>query len=191
MFPILISFIATIASVFIILVEFKSFVSYELLLGVFGAALGVVVAYTFARIKEATDSPKIFISYAHEDQQFVDKLYEELHSSPYEILIDKHEIHVGDNIKEKLDEMLVVSDYVLFVGSKNSIDSNWASIEIEKAKKLKKKILPLKIDETNMPEFIRDTMYADFSGSYEDGIVSLIRALKATRHNKSKHTDAA
>lgn len=189
-FPVAVALLASLFSIVTLLGEFKSFVSYELLLGIVGSAVGVVVAYLFVRIKEATDAPRIFISYSHEDSEFAEKLYSELHLSSFNILMDSHEINVGDNIKDKIEELMINSDYLLFIGSEHSSKSKWSSLEIDKARKLKKKILPLMIDKSEVPEFIKDTMYADFSESFDDGMDALIRALKSTRHNKKSKADA-
>jgi len=184
-FPVVIGGIASLFSVFVLMAEFKSFVRYELMLGLGGALIGVLIGYIFVRIKYATNVPKIFISYAHEDVGFVEKLYKELQRTPFVILWDKHEIQVGDNIKNRTNELLTDCDYVLFVGSKNSTSSDWVKAEIKKAQDSKKKILPIIIDDSKPPDLIKDIMYADFSDSFDKGMNDLAKALKASRHNKS------
>lgn len=184
LFPVIVAALASLFSVFILLSEYKSFVEIKTLIGVSGAFLGIVIAYLLARIKDATDAPKIFISYSHKDKEFVQKLYDELSRLPFDILWDKKELQVGDDIKKKTDELLENSDYLLFVSSENSSNSEWASIEITKALKLKKKILPVVIDESKPPEVISTILYANFSSSFDEGMDKLVSALKATRHNK-------
>lgn len=176
---------ASLFSVFIFLSEYRSFVKIETFVGVFGAVIGMLVAYAFARIKDATDAPKIFISYSHEDKAFVQRLYEELQGLPFDILWDEKELKVGDNIKIKTEELLDSSDYLLFVSSKNSAGSQWATIEIEKALEMKKKILPVVIDDSQPPEIARQILYADFSSSFENGMNKLVSALRATRPSKT------
>jgi hypothetical protein len=39
-------------------------------------------------------------------------------------------------------------------------------------------ILPLKLDDTNMPPIISDKLYADFSHSYKSGIDKLLADLR-------------
>ena len=190
LFPLILGVVASLFSVFIFLSEYRSFVRVETLIGVFGALVGIVVAYLFARIKDATDAPKIFISYSHKDKEFVKKLYEELHALPFDILWDQKELQVGDDIKKKTDELIESSDYLLFVSSKNSAGSEWATIEIDKALKLKKKVLPVVIDESEPPEIISKILYANFSTSFDEGMDKLVSALKATRHNKAINADS-
>jgi hypothetical protein len=177
---------ASIFSVFIFFFEFRGFPRLEILIGITGAMLGIVVAYSLARIKDYTDAPKIFISYAHEDKEFAEKLYKELQGMPFEVWWDQAELHVGDDIKEKLDQSLKNSDYLLFISSKNSSSSEWASKEITKALEMKKKILPVVSDGTPPPDIIKNIMYADFSASFDDGADRLVQALKSSRHNKAK-----
>ena len=190
LFPLILGVVASLFSVFIFLSEYRSFVRVETLIGVFGALVGIVVAYLFARIKDATDAAKIFISYSHKDKEFVKKLYEELHALPFDILWDQKELQVGDDIKKKTDELIESSDYLLFVSSKNSAGSEWATIEIDKALKLKKKVLPVVIDESEPPEIISKILYANFSTSFDEGMDKLVSALKATRHNKAINADS-
>jgi hypothetical protein len=42
----------------------------------------------------------------------------------------------------------------------------------------KVRILPLKLDDTAMPQIIADKKYADFSKSYKTGLEELLIALK-------------
>ncbi|MBO2613127.1 toll/interleukin-1 receptor domain-containing protein [Shewanella algae] len=188
--PIYVSAVAALFSVYVILNEYKSIEGMQVILGVFGAMIGVMVAFMFAKIKDATDAPKIFISYAHEDKPFVSKLYKELEKTPYTIFWDQNELQVGDDIKIKLNELMANSDYIIFVGSESSVNSEWATHELVKAKELKKKILPVIIDESSPPKELQKIMYADFHNSFNEGMNQLIRALKATKHNKAMQSTA-
>jgi hypothetical protein len=40
-------------------------------------------------------------------------------------------------------------------------------------------VMPIKLDDAQMPDSIRDKLYADFSHSYEDGLEKLLRSIKA------------
>lgn len=181
--------LAIIFSMSVFFTQFK-LVNYELILGVLGSGIGAAIAYTLVRLKVAINAPKIFISYSHKDSDFVKKIYNELKETPYTVFMDKYEIQVGDNIKDKINEMMVSSDYIIFVESKNSIDSDWAKSEIEKAKALKKKILPLKIDKSEPPSFLKNTMHADFSKSFDSGMDMLIKALKSKRTIKDSESES-
>lgn len=188
--PLVLGVVASLFSTFIILSEFKSFAETKTLIGVFGALFGIIIAYLYARIKDATDAPKIFISYSHKDKEFVEKLYNELNGLRFDILWDKNEIQVGDDIKKKTSELLESSDYLLFVSSQNSSSSKWATMEIDKALELKKKVLPIVIDESKPPKIISSVLYANFSSSFDEGMDELVLALRARRHKKYMHKDS-
>ncbi|MFH1217966.1 MAG: toll/interleukin-1 receptor domain-containing protein [Pseudomonadota bacterium] len=185
MIPLLLASLASIFSMLIFLVEFRTFASLEILIGILGAFMGVAVAYLAAKLKDATNAPKIFISYAHEDKEFVKKLHRELQELPFVIWWDQQDIQVGDDIRKKVDEFLKDSDYLLFVNSQNSFNSDWATAEIKKALELKKKILPVVTDDSLPPDIIKNILYADFSNSFDEGMNRLVKALKSSRHNKS------
>ena len=125
--------------------------------------------------------PKVFISYSHDDYDIVAKICKALENYTVDVLLDKHELTVGDNINQKLLEMVDDSDYFIYVNSKNSNESSWATKELEKAKEQRKKILPIQLDDSKMPEIVSGLVFADFAKSFEKGIEQLGSAL---RHNK-------
>lgn len=183
-----IGLIALGASIYTLLWQFKEFAEFEIILGILGAVVGVLVAYFMVLVKQATNTPKIYISYAHEDKDIAEKIYKELNLNPFVVLMDKYDIRVGDNIPNKLKEMLKESDYMLFISSKKSSGSEWANVEIDEAKNMDKKIFPIKVDESALPSLLKDTMYANFSESFESGMNELVKALKS-RRKKVKNSE--
>jgi hypothetical protein len=128
---------------------------------------------------------KIFISHSSKDKDFVDKLIAELEHLKLDFWYDKWEIKTGDSILDKLSDGLSKADGVLIVLSENSIKSNWVKEELKIAlnKRIsneKIKILPIRIDNCDIPIFLSDTRYADFSLDYDTGLSDLIRSLLPT-----------
>lgn len=62
---------------------------------------------------------RVFLSHASEDKPFVDALYSHLSVQNIDCWFDKHEIFLGDNIPEKINEGLATSDFGILILSKN------------------------------------------------------------------------
>jgi hypothetical protein len=70
------------------------------------------------------------------------------------------------------------------VVSENSVKSPWVTKELNNAlvqeiERRKVKVLPIKLDSSEMPTSIADKMYANFTGSYEEGLKKLLDSIKA------------
>ena len=191
-FPIILALIASMASVASLLsmINFSKSFPFEIMLGISGSMIGACVVYLFAKIQRALNAPKVFISYANKDSEIVLKICASLSHLPIEILLDQHELRVGDNINEKLSDLVESCDYFVWVNSKASFESTWAKKELEKAIKQRKKILPIQIDQSKIPDQIHGIFYADFTATFENGVKQMENALKNVRHNKANSADA-
>jgi TIR domain len=125
-----------------------------------------------------------FLSHSSKDKAFVRKLAADLVASGVKVWIDEQRILVGDSIPEKIAQGLAESDFFLVVVSHNSVESPWVKKELNSAliheiERRKVAVLPIKLDDAKMPDSINDKLYADFRGSYEDGLRKLIDSIKA------------
>ncbi|HEY7405950.1 MAG TPA: toll/interleukin-1 receptor domain-containing protein [Candidatus Angelobacter sp.] len=126
-----------------------------------------------------------FISHSSIDKKFVRQLAADLVANGVQVWLDEQRIRVGDSIPEKVAQGLAESDFFLVVVSENSSKSSWVQKELNGAlvREIERRevtVLPVKIDEAQLPESIRDKKYADFSGSYERGLQELLSAIKPT-----------
>lgn len=109
----------------------------------------------------------IFISYSHEDSDFVDNLAANLVKAKHHIWVDRWELNIGDSLTSKIEENLTASDAIIIVLSAASIASNWCRRELNAGlvRELEEKrviVLPVIIDDCKLPLFLRDKLYADF-----------------------------
>ena len=93
-------------------------------------------------------------------------------------------ILVGDSIPEKIAQGLAESDFFLLVASQNSVNSPWVKKELNNAlvheiERRKVTVMPIRLDDSALPDSINDKHYADFRGSYEDGFTKLLKSIKA------------
>ena len=117
----------------------------------------------------------IFISYNHSDKKFVDLLAYQLVQRHVNVWLDRWELSVGDTILEKVQEAIDGSSALLVVLSQNSVHSEWCKKEINAGllKELEEKrvvVLPVLLDDCDIPIFARGKLYADFRTSFDEGL---------------------
>lgn len=125
-----------------------------------------------------------FLSHSSKDKAFIRQLASDLDRNGITVWLDEKEIRVGDSIVEKVGQGLADSDYFLIALSEHSVSSPWVTKELNHAlvreiEKREVKILPLMLSECEIPDLIRDKLYADFSTSYKTGLSSLLESLKS------------
>lgn len=109
--------------------------------------------------------PRAFISHASEDKaRFVEDFALQLRQHGVDAWLDKWEMLPGDKLIEKIfHEGIRNSDVVIIVLSQYSIKKPWVREEIDAAfmKRLegKVRIIPVIIDECEVPEELRATLY--------------------------------
>jgi hypothetical protein len=125
---------------------------------------------------------KVFISYSYQDRDFVEWLKNNLQELGLDIWYDQAEMQVGDSIKEKVTKGIESSSAFILVLSSASKNSNWVRYEMNSAlllSAIKKgiSILPIKIDDSEVPSDLSGYLYADFSTNRENGLEILKRSL--------------
>ena len=124
----------------------------------------------------------VFISYNHKDNEFAERLALELTSRDIKVWKDSWRIGVGDSLIEKVQDGLEGARFFCVVFSKSSLASEWVKREItagllREIEERKVMILPLVIDDCKLPLLLRDKVYADFRGSFEEGMGKLLTVL--------------
>lgn len=134
-----------------------------------------------------SDEIKVFISYSHADKEFVRNLDAQLLANKVNTFLDEREIKVGDYIPEKIYEGIGTSTHLIYVISRNSLGSTWVKEELSIAKMKEKEakgfcILPVLIDEVEIPTSILHVKYADFRdwrnpNKYRFAFLEILRAM--------------
>lgn len=124
----------------------------------------------------------VFLSYSHEDAQFVDRLARDLMHNKARVWIDRWQLSVGDSLIERIEKAVEDAYAVIIVLSRAATRSKWCRTELSSAllKELEQKrvfVLPVVIDRCKVPLFLRGKLYADFREDYDTGISNLLRAL--------------
>jgi hypothetical protein len=136
-----------------------------------------------ARHKADAKTRVAFLSHSSKDKPFIRQLAADLTANGIGVWLDEQRIRVGDAIPERIAQGLAESDYFLVAISAASVDSPWVTKELNGAlvREIEKRnvsVLPLKLDDSHMPESIKEKKYANFSESYKAGLADLIAAIK-------------
>lgn len=129
--------------------------------------------------------PSIFLSHNSKDKFFVRELAERLSKMGVKVWIDEAEIKVGDSLTEKIGKAIEEMDFVGVVLSQNSINSQWVQKELqialqEEFRKKRVVVLPLLLEPVELPAFLKDKLYADFTTpeKFKESFPKLLKALK-------------
>ena len=118
--------------------------------------------------------PAIFISYASADAAAADSIVKALGEIGLSAWIDRSEIKAGDSFIEKMNQGLTGASYLLLLLSKASVASPWVSREWMSAlAKRETVILPVLLEECDIPALLSDIVYVDLRRDRADGLARL------------------
>jgi hypothetical protein len=144
-------------------------------------ALRATLPITESEDEEAQAVPSAFISYAHEDQEFVLALIHELEGQGLEIRYDQVVLRIGDSLIRAISEEIANGDFLIAIVSPESVESEWCQKELALAAtqgidERRVKVLPIRFRGADMPAMLRDTYWGDAD---RDDIPTLARRLAA------------
>jgi hypothetical protein len=116
----------------------------------------------------------VFISYTHKDKRFVERIARDLRSLGCEVWLDEWRIKVGDSLLREVGTAIREAKWMVLVLSPAAVASEWVNTELRSglSRELKEKnvfVLPVVRKKVELPDFLRDRFYADFTKSYEHG----------------------
>jgi hypothetical protein len=128
---------------------------------------------------------RVFISYSHQDKVVVEKIISRLKIEGHDIWVDSIKLRPGDNFSRKIEEGLEQADALIVVISYNSFRSKWvqaefSAIALQQISKRERRIIPVKIDRSEVPGYLADRIYLDLSENFEAGLERLIELLRVT-----------
>lgn len=123
----------------------------------------------------------VFISYSRKDREFASKLAMDLKSRGINVWFDQWELKVGDSLIGKIGAAIRYQDYLIVVLSEASVKSVWVMKELSTGliKELEERrvvVLPVVIEDCDIPTFLSDKVYADFRRDYSSGLNTLLNA---------------
>lgn len=138
--------------------------------------------YFKARFFKNGGGRTLFISHSSMDKPFARLLATDLAEAGHSPWLDEWEIKIGESIPGSISRALQESDFVLVLLSNNSVESSWVQQEWytkywDEIAEKKVKILPILIEECNIPELLKTKKYADFREEYDRGLRELLLTL--------------
>jgi hypothetical protein len=123
-----------------------------------------------------------FLSYAHEDKDFAERIAIELRKAGIDAQIDKWEIKAGDSLIQKIFvEGIPKCDFFLISLSRASARSKWVREELDSAmiKKIEggTKIIPLIKEKCEIPPPLRALLRVDLSADFDAGIRKVVKSI--------------
>ncbi|MCZ6594180.1 MAG: toll/interleukin-1 receptor domain-containing protein [Bacteroidetes bacterium] len=122
-------------------------------------------------------SSTIFFSYSRENSETVLELAKELRSAGADIWLDQLDIKPGTRWDQSIEDALASSQTLLVVLSKAAVGSNNVMDEVSYALEEGKTVVPVLLEECEIPFRLRRLQFADFTVSHKKGMETLTRAL--------------
>ena len=130
----------------------------------------------------------VFLSHSSIDKPFTRRLAADLTKKGIAVWFDEAELLVGDSLVEQINNGIESTEYLVVVLSKNSIKSQWTKKEVEIAfvreiASNRKVVLPVLIDDCEVPGYLRTKVYADFRepSAYEKTLRKLLKSIGGSR----------
>ena len=132
--------------------------------------------------------PTVFISYSTEDAPFAKFLFKSLEERGIKVWLDEREIRVGDSLTTRIGDAVRLNDFMVVVLSPASVRSEWVRKELAEAmnKEIRQKrvvVLPVIYRRCEIPPFLTDKKYADFTTDSDSALQGLVRSIE--RHHTS------
>jgi hypothetical protein len=135
---------------------------------------------------------QVFLSYAREDAEKVENLYQELSDAGFKPWMDKKDILPGERWKSSIQEAIRCSDFFLACLSANSVNKRgFIQKEIKDAldiwqEKLDSDIylIPARLEDCEVPESLRDVQWVNLFE--EDGWTRLVKAIQVGMERRRK-----
>jgi hypothetical protein len=122
-----------------------------------------------------------FISYAHEDQEFVLALVAHLQEQDLDVRYDQVALQIGDSLIRAISQEITDGDFLVAVITPDFFESEWCQHELALAKtqginERRVKVLPIRFRQAPMPPMLQDTFWGDAD---RDDVETLARRLAA------------
>ncbi len=117
------------------------------------------IEYMHALARKPIQYYTCFISYSSKDQDFAERLYNDLQGNGVRCWYARKDLKPGDFYRDRIDESISVSDKVLLILSEHSVKSAWVEDEVERAWKREEQpaepgepvvLFPIRLDDTVM-----------------------------------------
>lgn len=137
----------------------------------------------------------VFVSYSSKDRKFADRFALQLVKQKVHVWFDKWELHAGDSLITKIQAAVGGASALLVILSKASVTSEWCKKELNAGlmRELEEKrvvVVPILLEECEIPVFLREKLYADFRSNFDDGMRTVLEAIAKVTNEYQARIDA-
>jgi DNA-binding MarR family transcriptional regulator len=123
---------------------------------------------------------RAFISYSHDDQEFVRRLADALNRNGVPLFFVEWDIRPGDSIIRKIfEEGLAESTFFSVVLSKTSVSSSWVKdeLDVETVRRIESltRVVPILKEDCEIPRSLRALRWLDMREDFEAGVRELTK----------------
>ena len=124
----------------------------------------------------------IFVSYSHQNREFATRLAAQLVKHRARVWIDQWELHVGDSLIDRIQAAIEGASALIIVLSRAAVESEWCKKELSSGllRELEEKrvvVLPVLMEDCDIPLFVRGKKYADFRTDFDGGLKDVLEAI--------------
>jgi TIR domain-containing protein len=121
---------------------------------------------------------KVFVSYSTKDRSWKDKIREFLRLLGHDPILDDSDFRAGHGLRESIKTQIASADFFCLVMSRDSMASPWVlDEELPYALSKKLRIIPILLEDCDVPNHVRGLRYVDFTVGWDYGFVELSKAL--------------
>jgi len=165
------------------------------------------ITFVPSLIGRAIEFYSSFISYSHKDEQFSRRLHSRMRDEKLRVWYAPEDMKGGRKLHEEIFRAIQIHDKLLLVLSEHSMESEWVTTEIRRARKVereenRRKLFPIRLvnfdaiqkwecfdadSGKDLAAEVREYYIPDFSNwkdhdSFEAAFSKLLRDLRATEH---------
>ncbi len=108
------------------------------------------------------NAPKVFISYSHNDSEWLREFAEALRKSNINVWFDEWQVKAGDSLQEALEKGMRESDAIIIVVSSANVRSPSVLFELGSALGMRKQLIPIlaqDLESSAIPYSLRSRRY--------------------------------
>lgn len=135
--------------------EYKiNFDIVSILIGILGCFLGTLVSYILIKAVQRKHKSAVFLAYSLPDKEFADKFAAKLEENKIKVLNEEDYLKIGINFIDTINKELQNVDFVIILISRDSNKSQQLNKVIALSKSKSKRIIPITIDDTELPKSV-------------------------------------
>ncbi|MFH1680576.1 MAG: toll/interleukin-1 receptor domain-containing protein [Candidatus Eisenbacteria bacterium] len=124
----------------------------------------------------------VFLSYANADRTYAKLIARDLSTRGIDVWYDEWSSRVGRAVDSMLSQAVGSMGWFVVLVSRASLASRWVGHEIDCARRLSREsgkptILPAAVEDTELPAWVTNTVFADFRADYRDGFERLFERI--------------